>query len=126
MDSAGLNMTDFLLTSSEGYIPYNEIPALTISMESSGTSIIPALLSQWCSGIFTPFSSSCRINRQNCSYWLCVIFLSEESEDAKCVKIPSILIYGSFAILMTSFKESSLTRNPILPIPVSTLIWIFA
>ena len=123
---AGFKGTASRSTSSDGYIPYSAIPARTRLCRYSGKSMIPALLSQLRQEIrsFRRSKASCiHTNRSCCSR---VNAGSVSSAFAKWVNIPSGTTPGSLPISAMVSALSSDTGNPILPMPVSILMWKYA
>ncbi len=102
------------------------MPALTSDIFASGISIIPALFEQCLIFISIPFSFNLFIKSLYIDSCLCAGALSFSSAFAKCVKIPSMSMPGSFLIFSTSLRDVSSGEKPILPMPVSSLMWINA
>ena len=120
--SAGFKSTVSFFTSSDGYSPYNAIPARTRFCFHCGKSMIPALLSQWYCEIEIPRFSTSFLIHTNFLYCSSENVLSSSSAFAKCVNIPSRHTFGSFSICPMRSALSSVAGNPSRSIPVSILI----
>ena len=119
---AWVRLTLDLSTSSEGYIPYMDIPSLTISRHVSVISMDAAELAQCLYEKLTPLFSHILTNSLNVSNCLFAPVLSFSSDAAKCVNIPLIFKYGSSFIFSTISALSLSGSKPIRLMPVSHFI----